>query len=142
VSQFGEDVWLYNNLFHEKRNGFYLEMGAMDGMDISNTRWFKEAAGWRGLLIEACPGVKNGRCGDDVGAVRCAVGIPLPCARARARHACQRSLPQPHMQLLLTTPYALIPPCLPGMYQDLAQQRRDSICVHAAVCADFRCGQD
>jgi hypothetical protein len=63
-SQFGEDAWLYNALFHEKRNGFYVEMGAMNGVDISNTRWFQQAAGWRGLLIEACPGVSRLPCGN------------------------------------------------------------------------------
>ena len=54
-SQFGEDEWLYKHLFHGKSNGFYLEMGAMNGIDLSNTLFFERAAGWRGLLIEADP---------------------------------------------------------------------------------------
>ena len=54
-SQFGEDAWLCEHLFHNKRGGFYLEMGAMDGVKLSNSRWFYQAAGWRGMLIEACP---------------------------------------------------------------------------------------
>lgn len=54
-SQFGEDAWLFRNVFHNKLNGTYLEMGAMNGVDLSNTRWFMQAAGWKGLLIEACP---------------------------------------------------------------------------------------
>ena len=55
-SQFGEDEWLFSNLFYNKVNGFYLEMGAMDGTTYSNTRWLQQAAGWKGMLIEACPG--------------------------------------------------------------------------------------
>ncbi|KAL4427674.1 hypothetical protein ABPG75_001763 [Micractinium tetrahymenae] len=79
-SQFGEDRWLYNNLFFNRRNGFYVEMGAMGGMEISNSWWLYKAANWTGLLIEANP----------------------------------------------------------GLYGDLARDRSDSICVHAAVCGDFR----
>ena len=33
-SQFGEDVWLSQNLFYNKRGGFYVEMGAMNGVDL------------------------------------------------------------------------------------------------------------
>jgi hypothetical protein len=79
-SQFGEDAWLVHNLLWRKRNGFFLEMGAMDGVSLSNTLWLHRAAGWRGLLVEACP----------------------------------------------------------EQYAALASQRRDSIAVHAAVCAQFQ----
>ena len=54
-SQFGEDAWLDAHLLHGKRGGFYLEMGALDGVKLSNSRWFYQAARWRGVLIEACP---------------------------------------------------------------------------------------
>lgn len=43
-------------------NGFYIEMGAMNGVDLSNTRWLYQAAGWKGLLIEACPGEATHLC--------------------------------------------------------------------------------
>ena len=55
-SQFKEDKFLYETFFANKKGGFYLEMGAQNGLRISNTRWFAEAANWRGLLIEAAPG--------------------------------------------------------------------------------------
>lgn len=113
TGQWAEDEWIYNRLFHNKRGGFYVEMGAMvgvlcgvrlpprqpgdaeerlrclpgvllpccsiragsvrperrgahelrwgwapsaqDGVKLSNTLWLHQAAGWRGLLIEACP---------------------------------------------------------------------------------------
>ncbi len=61
-SQFGEDVYLHDTFFVNKRNGFYLEMGALNGVRGSNTRWFAEAAGWKGLLIEACPGEVRQTC--------------------------------------------------------------------------------
>lgn len=36
--------------------GFYLEFGAMDGNQWSNTKWLHDQAGWKGMLIEAEPG--------------------------------------------------------------------------------------
>jgi hypothetical protein len=36
------------------------QMGAMDGVSLSNTLWLHRAAGWRGLLVEACPGTAPG----------------------------------------------------------------------------------
>lgn len=52
-SQNGEDVFLYN-FFGDKRNGFYIEIGAYDGFSFSNTYFF-EALGWGGILIEPVP---------------------------------------------------------------------------------------
>jgi FkbM family methyltransferase len=52
-SQFGEDRLLYE-YFHEKKAGYYVEVGACDGIYASNTFFF-ERLGWRGLLIEPIP---------------------------------------------------------------------------------------
>mmetsp|Transcript_60475 Transcript_60475/g.107812 ORF Transcript_60475/g.107812 Transcript_60475/m.107812 type:complete len:273 (-) Transcript_60475:1069-1887(-) len=41
--------------FKKKQNGFYLELGALDGSRLSNTRFFEEHRSWQGLLIEANP---------------------------------------------------------------------------------------
>ncbi|XP_053627476.2 protein Star [Cherax quadricarinatus] len=38
-----------------KRNGFYIECGALDGEVRSNTLFFERKRGWNGLLIEADP---------------------------------------------------------------------------------------
>lgn len=38
-----------------RRNGFYVEAGANDGINQSNTFYFETYLGWRGLLIEAIP---------------------------------------------------------------------------------------
>ncbi|PRW61481.1 methyltransferase fkbm family isoform A [Chlorella sorokiniana] len=56
ISQFGEDKWLMDHMFYNRRNGTYLEFGAMDGDQWSNTKWLHDNAGWKGLLIEADPG--------------------------------------------------------------------------------------
>lgn len=53
-SQYKQDEWLYNNHFKNKKNGFFLEIGADDGVDKSNTKFFEEL-GWDGMCIEASP---------------------------------------------------------------------------------------
>ncbi|XP_069163177.1 uncharacterized protein [Procambarus clarkii] len=42
-------------ILKEKRNGFYVECGALDGEIRSNTLFFERKRGWNGLLIEADP---------------------------------------------------------------------------------------
>lgn len=34
------------------RNGSFVELGALDGVQMSNTHWFERTLGWRGLLVE------------------------------------------------------------------------------------------
>jgi FkbM family methyltransferase len=36
-------------------NGFFVELGANDGVDQSNSLYFELNRGWKGLLIEPCP---------------------------------------------------------------------------------------
>ncbi len=52
-SQFGEDLWAYD-LFAGQTSGFFIEVGAFDGYNLSVT-YALEAMGWNGLLIEALP---------------------------------------------------------------------------------------
>jgi FkbM family methyltransferase len=52
-SQCGEDLLIWE-AFGGKLDGFYIEVGAFDGVSLSVTYAF-EAIGWRGLLIEAIP---------------------------------------------------------------------------------------
>lgn len=54
-SQRSEDVDLYNNYFCNKRGGTFVEMGALDGVRFSNTKFFEDSMGWSGALIEAAP---------------------------------------------------------------------------------------
>ncbi len=55
-SQYGQDKFLFENLFKEKSNGFYLDIGAHDGITLSNTYLF-EKLGWDGVCIEPIPDV-------------------------------------------------------------------------------------
>ncbi len=49
-SQHGEDYLLWN-FFKYKKNGFFVEVGAFDGIHLSNTYSF-ELSGWKGICIE------------------------------------------------------------------------------------------
>jgi FkbM family methyltransferase len=41
-----------DNIFNKKENGFYIELGAFNGLDSSNTAFFEFNRGWSGILIE------------------------------------------------------------------------------------------
>jgi len=51
-SQAGEDKFLYEHFFSNKKNGNYIELGAMAGIEYSNTFFFEKELGWTGILIE------------------------------------------------------------------------------------------
>lgn len=55
-SQSNEDMDLYNAFFCNKTGGTFVELGALDGVRFSNTKFFEDSLGWSGLLIEASPG--------------------------------------------------------------------------------------
>ena len=53
-SQHGQDEWIYNNVFSRLPkivDGFFVEFGARDGIEGSNSFFF-EKQGWSGLLVE------------------------------------------------------------------------------------------
>jgi hypothetical protein len=50
TAQFGEDRDLWR-VFQGRRNGYFIEVGAYDGVTLSNT-YLLEQMGWRGLLVE------------------------------------------------------------------------------------------
>lgn len=52
-AQHGEDLILFD-FFQGRRNGVFVEVGAYDGVNLSNT-YFLEALGWNGVLVEANP---------------------------------------------------------------------------------------
>jgi FkbM family methyltransferase len=56
-SQEGEDLIL-RKLFGQKKNGFYIDVGAHHPKRFSNTYYFYKQ-GWQGINIEARPGSKN-----------------------------------------------------------------------------------
>jgi len=50
-SQYGQDLWVLD-LLANKRGGYFLEMGAGDGLWISNTLLLAQKFGWTGILVE------------------------------------------------------------------------------------------
>jgi FkbM family methyltransferase len=54
-SEHKQDSWLYENVFKDKRNGVFVEFGAIDGIITSNSLFFEQEMGWTGLCIEAIP---------------------------------------------------------------------------------------
>lgn len=54
-SQAGQDFWIYGEAFDEKKFGYFLDIGAHDGIYISNTYLLEVKYKWSGLCIEANP---------------------------------------------------------------------------------------
>jgi FkbM family methyltransferase len=54
-SQSEEDIFLNNTFFKNKINGVYIELGALDGVLFSNTKFFEDTLKWKGILIEPHP---------------------------------------------------------------------------------------
>jgi len=55
-----EDKWIYQNLFLENSTsmvtpGTFVEIGAFNGMQESNSRFMEVCLGWEGLLVEGQP---------------------------------------------------------------------------------------
>jgi FkbM family methyltransferase len=75
-SQSGQDKYIYENLLH-KEGGHFLEVGAFDGVYLSNTYFFEKQLGWTGILIEMKPdlfaGMADRRSGSKC--YNCALGL-------------------------------------------------------------------
>lgn len=54
-SQWKQDQWLNENVFKNKRNGFFVDIGAHDGETGSNSLFFEEKLGWNGICVEPIP---------------------------------------------------------------------------------------
>jgi len=53
TSQFGEDMYVYNNFINvPSTDGTFVELGAMDGEEYSNTYFFETSLLFNGVLIE------------------------------------------------------------------------------------------
>tara|TARA_B100000405_G_scaffold302491_1_gene265928 strand:- start:1653 stop:2339 length:687 start_codon:yes stop_codon:yes gene_type:complete len=51
-SQLNQDLWVLE-FFQNKRNGVFLDIGAFDGVNLSNTYLLEKNYGWTGLCVEA-----------------------------------------------------------------------------------------
>lgn len=54
-SQVGQDKILDEQIFKFKKDGVFVEVGALDGFGASNTYFFEKERNWTGLLIEPNP---------------------------------------------------------------------------------------
>lgn len=54
-SQFGQDYHIIHNIYNKKRNGFFVEIGAYDGISMSNSYALEKHYNWKGICIEPNP---------------------------------------------------------------------------------------
>jgi FkbM family methyltransferase len=54
-SQAGQDFWVFGEVFDEMREGFFLDIGAHDGVELSNSYILEKRYNWSGICIEANP---------------------------------------------------------------------------------------
>ena len=54
-SQHSQDRFIDNFLLHGKRDGVFVDVGAYDGIALSNTYYFEKELGWSGICIEPNP---------------------------------------------------------------------------------------
>ncbi|MFN8256705.1 MAG: FkbM family methyltransferase [Bacteroidales bacterium] len=51
-SQYRQDEFLDKKIFRNKRNGYFIEIGAYDGITYSNSYFFEKYRNWKGLCVE------------------------------------------------------------------------------------------
>jgi FkbM family methyltransferase len=56
-SQYKQDNILDNVIFKNKRGGVFLDIGANDGITLSNTFFLEKSRGWTGLCVEPLPSI-------------------------------------------------------------------------------------
>jgi FkbM family methyltransferase len=56
-SQYNQDRSLENCIFKGVKNGFFMDIGAHDGVDLNNTLYFEKNNNWRGINVEPIPDV-------------------------------------------------------------------------------------
>ncbi|MCQ6274870.1 FkbM family methyltransferase [Bacillus sp. V3B] len=66
-SQIGQDKYTNEKIFKGMENGFFVDVGAHDGIELSNSYFFEKVKGWKGICIEPLPEVykllkKNRNC--------------------------------------------------------------------------------
>jgi FkbM family methyltransferase len=79
-SQNEQDRYLNENFFHNMRGGIFVDIGAHNGVTISNTLFYEKELGWAGICVEPLPHifeelVKNRSCVCINGCVSDKAGI-------------------------------------------------------------------
>lgn len=54
-SQAGQDAWVIQNVFNFMSGGYFLDIGAAGGIELSNTYALEQYCGWTGICVEADP---------------------------------------------------------------------------------------
>lgn len=54
-SQSGQDRFIHERLFKDKKNGTFVEIGGYNGWQGSNCLFFEKMQNWKGLIVEASP---------------------------------------------------------------------------------------
>ena len=72
-SQLGQDLFVLNH-FNFKKKGFFVEFGATNGIDLSNSYLLEKHFNWRGIVAEPCKTwhkdlFKNRNCNIDLNCV-------------------------------------------------------------------------
>ncbi|MGL4348372.1 MAG: FkbM family methyltransferase [Chlamydiales bacterium] len=66
-SQYGQDQFVNENFFKNRTKGIFVDIGAHNGISLSNTYFFEKELDWTGICIEPIPHVfkqlqKNRNC--------------------------------------------------------------------------------
>lgn len=90
-SQCGQDRFINENFFKGHRNGFFLDIGAHDGISLNDTYFFEKELGWSGICIEPLPEVyesleKNRNCDCIFGCVSVEEGVSKEFLRLSGPH--------------------------------------------------------
>ncbi|MDB6081736.1 MAG: FkbM family methyltransferase [Chlamydiia bacterium] len=56
-SQYEQDKYLNEHVFKNKEHGVFVDIGAHDGITLSNTYFFEQSLGWTGICVEPIPQV-------------------------------------------------------------------------------------
>lgn len=56
-SQYQQDKFLNEVVFFNKKNGFFIDIGAHDGVSFSNSLFFEKFNNWTGICVEPNPSV-------------------------------------------------------------------------------------
>jgi FkbM family methyltransferase len=69
-SQLGQDIEVLK-FYNNKKNGFFIEIGASDGIELSNTYLLEKKYDWKGICVEPIPNKFELLCKNRVNSLCC-----------------------------------------------------------------------